>query len=257
MRDDVRERIAARKASQQSVAAHAPQSPQAARAAQPPRSFQAPRAPRIASDEFDGQREDLPVFDLGSCDQEKLFAVIHEAVTRLVTPIVGEMTCTLAIAGSRVKVTIDCGESSGLLVGREGQTLAAIQYITGRIIAKILGGTVRLQFDAGNYRERQDDRLRELALALAAKVKEAKRSFSTKPLSAYQRRIVHLALEQDTEVQTFSKGEGVQRRVVVQLRRGDAGKSANTDDGLDASDVEVFTEFDSDVTSGFQGDDVS
>ena len=173
-------------------------------------------------DDDDGVREELPAIELETCDQEKLFTLIRETVTQLVSPIVGEMTCTVAIVGSRVRVTIDCGESSGLLVGREGQTLASVQYIAGRIIAKALGGTVRLQFDAGNYRERQDERLRELALTLAEKVKTSHRSFSTRPLSAYQRRIVHLALEQDPQVQTFSKGEGIQRRVVIQLRRGDA-----------------------------------
>lgn len=216
LRDDVRERIAARNAARKTTG-----------------------APESRSEE-DSLQEDLPTFDLDGCDQEKLFALIRETVTRLVTPIVGEMQCTVAIAGNRVKVTIDCGESSGLLVGREGQTLAAVQYLAVRIIARTLGGTIRLQFDAGNYRERQDERLHELALSLAEKVKSSRRSMSTRPLSAYQRRIVHLSLEQDPLVQTFSKGEGAQRRVVVQLRRSDAAAGAG--DAEDAA-VEVM-EFD-------------
>ena len=143
-------------------------------------------------------------------------------MNRLVVPIVGEMSCSLAIVGSRIKVTIDCGESSGLLVGREGQTPAAVQYIASRNIAKELGGTVRLQFDAGNYRERQDERLRELALSLAERVKKNRRSLSTRPLIAYQRRVIHLALENDELVHTFSKGEGLHSQLVIALRAGAA-----------------------------------
>jgi spoIIIJ-associated protein len=166
-------------------------------------------------------RGELPEFDLRDCDQAALLALVSDTVTRLARPIVGEMSSSASIAGNRVRVSIDCGESSGLLLGREGQTLAAVQYIAGRIMAKNLGGSLRLQFDTGNYRERQDERLRELALALAQKVKSSRRSQSTRPLSAYQRRIIHLALENDDLVQTFSKGEGAQRRVVIQLKRAD------------------------------------
>jgi spoIIIJ-associated protein len=166
-------------------------------------------------------RGDLPEFDLRNCDQAALLELVTDTVTRLSCPIVGEMSSTATIAGNRVRVSIDCGESPGLLLGREGQTLAAVQYIAGRIIARNLGASLRHQLDTGKYRERQDERLRELALALAKKVKTSRRSHSTRPLSAYQRRIIHLALEHDDLVQTFSKGEGAQRRVVIQLKRAD------------------------------------
>ncbi|MDR2077150.1 MAG: Jag N-terminal domain-containing protein [Desulfovibrio sp.] len=166
-------------------------------------------------------QEELPEFDPRNCDQAALLELITDTVSRLVRPIVGEMTSSVTFAGNRVRVSIDCGEFSGLLLGREGQTLAAVQYVAGRIIAKHLGSSLRLQFDAGNYRERQDGFLRELALSLAEKVKVSRRPQSTRPLSAYQRRIIHLALEGDDLVQTFSKGEGNQRRVVIQLKRAE------------------------------------
>ena len=220
-RDDVAERIAARKAARREGSAGVPSSP--------------------ASPVFDeGPREELPAYDLENCNQDVLFTLVRETVNQLVVPIVGEMTCSLAIVGSRIKVTIECGESSGLLVGREGQTLASVQYIASRIIAKKLGGTVRLQFDAGNYRERQDERLRELALSLAERVKKNRRSLSTRPLSAYQRRVIHLALEGDELVHTFSKGEGLQRRVIVQLRRGDASEAAEEAEDQDTMIVDSF-----------------
>ena len=167
----------------------------------------------------DSLREDMPEFRLEGCDEAHLFATVAEVVQRLVGPIVGEVPCAVEICGSRVRASVDCGEASGLLVGREGQTLASVQYLAARIIAKQLGGSLRLQIDAGNYRERQDDKLKELALALAEKARTTHRSQSTRPLSAYQRRIVHLALEGDTSVQTHSKGEGAQRRVIIQVKR--------------------------------------
>ncbi len=187
-----------------------------------PAHSHASRSPHVSPSEdaaLDSLRDEFPEFVLDGCDEERLFSVVRDVVQRLVRPIVGDVPCAVEIAGSRVRATVDCGEASGLLVGREGQTLASVQYLASRIVAKELGGSLRLQIDAGNYRERQGDRLRELALALAEKVKQTGRPQSTRPLSAYQRRLVHLALENDETVHTHSKGEGAQRRVIVQLKK--------------------------------------
>ena len=200
---------------------------------------------RPGEDALDGAgagHDNLPEFDPRNCDQDALLALVSDTVIRLVRPIVGEMTHTVTLAGNLVRVGIDCGEYSGLLLGREGQTLAAVQYIAGRILAKSLGSSLRLQIDAGNYRERQDERLRELAFSLAGKVKASRRSHSTRTLSAYQRRIIHLALEGDDLVQTFSKGEGSQRRVIVQLKRGDRAAAQSLEEAFVA-----------DLDAGFSG----
>ena len=165
------------------------------------------------------QRDELPDLSLATCDKEHVGAVVRDVVARLASSIVGDVPCAVTVTDERVTAVLSCGDDSGLLVGRDGQTLAAVQYLAGRMVARILGGSLRLQVDAGNYRERQDDRLKELGLALAAKVKDSGRSQSTRPLSAYQRRIIHLTLENDPQVQTVSKGEGSQRRVIIQLRR--------------------------------------
>lgn len=185
-------------------------------------------------------REEMPELSLDDCDQDMVFAVVREVVLSLVEPIVGPVPCQVEIVGRRVRATLDCGDTSGLLVGRDGQTLAAVQYLAARIVSRRLDGAVRLQIDAGKYRERQDDKLRELALALAERVKESGRSQSTRPLSAYQRRIVHLALEHDPAVLTRSKGEGSQRRVVVYSSKepavaGGKGVPEQRDDESEAS----------------------
>lgn len=167
----------------------------------------------------DGSLDELPEYDPAACDQERLFAVVRDVVLRLVKSIVGEVPCIISVSASGVRVTLDCDDAAGLLVGKDGQTLAALQYLAARIISRQIGGAVRLQIDVGRYRERQDDTLKEQALSLAARVKETGRALSTRPLTAYQRRIVHLALEQDGAVQTHSKGEGTQRKVVISLKR--------------------------------------
>ena len=184
----------------------------------------APSAPGDAQPAF---RDEMPEFSLEHCDRQALFATVQEVVLTLVRPIVGEVPCELSISGSRVRATLDCGEAAGLLVGRDGQTLASVQYLAARIISRRIGGALRLYVDAGKYRERQDDKFKEQALSLAARVKETGRPLSTRPLTAYQRRIVHLALEQDEAVQTHSKGEGAQRKVVISPRC-EVGPEADT-----------------------------
>ncbi len=202
--------------------------------------------------DFDGDFDPADALQEGFADGKIEFALdlhseeivcteVCQVISRLILPIVGEVPCTASAVLGRVRVEVDCGEAAGILVGREGQTLAAIQYLTARIAGKKLGGAVRLQIDVGNYRERQEERLRELALFLAEKVKTTKRSQSTRPLTAYQRRIIHLALEGEELLHTHSKGEGNQKRVIIQLRRASKNSSRaeveqNNDATLDAEE---------------------
>ncbi len=164
---------------------------------------------------------DAPVreVDLATFDQERLVSVVQETVAKLVLPILDDATQTVRVEANRIKVFVDCGDNSGLLIGREGQTLASIQYLVNRIVAKELGAPLRIQLDAGDYRERQDEKLRELALYLADRAKTLGKPQSTRPLSSYHRRIVHLALQADTDIQTRSKGEGSMKRVVILRKR--------------------------------------
>jgi spoIIIJ-associated protein len=171
-----------------------------------------------SSDNDAGSRASVPEFDPASMDPEQLADIVRSVVVGLAAPIVGEATCRVDIGERWVRAVLDCGGNAGLLVGREGQTLAALQYLAGRIVAGKLGASLRLQVDAGRYLEQREDRLRDLALSLAEKVKATQRAQVTRPLSAYQRRIVHLALESDPDVLTHSKGEGLQRRVHIYLK---------------------------------------
>lgn len=159
-------------------------------------------------------------------EPERLAALAGEAVERLVRPIAGEdISLKAEVLDGRVRVSVEGAEDSGLLIGREGQTLAALQYLASRIVSRAVNAAVRVQLDAGRYRQRQDEKLREIALALAERVRQTGRSFSTRPLSSYHRRIVHLTLRDAPDVQTRSTGDGPLKRVVICRRRPERGQA--------------------------------
>ncbi len=190
-----------------------------------------------AADEKRG--EEPPVLRIDAENEPLVLETVKEVVARLVLPIVGEVACHTEHSEGRINVGIEAGDSSGLLVGREGQTLAAIHYLASRIASRRLNGSVRLHIDAGNYKERQEDKLKETALSLAAKLKATGKPQSTRALSAYQRRVIHMIMESDSEVVTRSKGDGAQRRVVFYLRKNSdkrgrgAGAGKNAESGHD------------------------
>ncbi|MFO7876571.1 MAG: R3H domain-containing nucleic acid-binding protein, partial [Desulfovermiculus sp.] len=86
-------------------------------------------------------------------------------------------------------------------------------------VAKSWPDRVYVQLDAGGYRQRQDDQVRQKALYLAQKVKDSGKAQSTKPMSSYHRRLVHLSLQDDTDIITRSKGDGPMKRVLITLKR--------------------------------------
>ena len=184
-----------------------------------PRQKPRRQEPPVSQVEDDGSEHGEPRVPFEELDQEKMMSLAQEAARQLVTPILGDSAITVSIAGGHVEVNVDCGEHSGLLIGREGQTLAALQYIASRIVSAGMGATVRVQFNVGDYRERQDERLRELAFVLADRVRATGRSCSTRPMSSYHRRIIHLALQDAPDVQTHSSGEGPMKRIIVQKKK--------------------------------------
>lgn len=173
-------------------------------------------------EDFEAAGEGLPVTPLEQLDAAKLEALVGDTVRKLIRPITGdEAGIAVKIGGGRVYVGIECDEDSGLLIGREGQTLAALQYMISRIVSRGMNAAVRVQLDAGEYRRRQDEKLREMALALADKVRQSGRSYSTRPLSSYHRRIVHVCLQEAVDVQTRSTGDGPMKRVVIMRKKGE------------------------------------
>ncbi len=107
---------------------------------------------------------------------------------------------------------------SGLFIGRHGETLDALQYLINRITARRNPKIGRIVVDSENYRDRKAARLEDDALALAAKVKKIGRPQLTRPLTAFDRRIVHTTLRDDDLVTTRSIGDGDRKRVQVLLK---------------------------------------
>lgn len=160
-------------------------------------------------------REERPRANMEDFDPEVLTSATMEVMTELLKPIVGETNVEVTIGTDRVKVFIDDEENSGLIIGREGQTLSSLQYLVNRLVSRKMEASVRIQVDTGDYRERQDEKLRQIADHLAEKAADIGRTQSTKPLSSYHRRVVHLALQEHEEVFTRSKGDGPMKRVLI------------------------------------------
>ena len=129
------------------------------------------------------------------------------------------------------KVTIDydkdegvmnidvAGPDMGILIGKRGQTLDALQYLISLFVNKKSESYIRVKLDTENYRQRRKDTLENLAKNIAYKVKRTRRSFTLEPMNPYERRIIHSSLQNDKYVATRSEGEEPYRKVVVYLKK--------------------------------------
>lgn len=111
------------------------------------------------------------------------------------------------------------GKHMGILIGKRGQTLDALQYLTNRVANKNQEEFVRVKLDTENYRKRRKETLENLAKNIASKVKRTRKPVSLEPMNPYERRIIHSALQADRYVSTHSEGEEPYRRVVVTPNR--------------------------------------
>ena len=111
------------------------------------------------------------------------------------------------------------GDDMGVLIGKRGQTLDSLQYLTSLVVNKGKSGYTRVKVDTENYRSRRKDTLENLAKNIAFKVKRTRRPVFLEPMNPYERRIIHSALQNDPYVTTHSEGEEPYRKVVVTLKR--------------------------------------
>jgi spoIIIJ-associated protein len=107
------------------------------------------------------------------------------------------------------------GDRSGLLIGRKGKTLDALQYIVTKIVNKAIDKRINVVVDSENYRKRRKDSITQLALKMGDKAKKSKKPVATNPLNPHDRRLVHLALKDDDDLETKSRGEGLLKKVVI------------------------------------------
>jgi spoIIIJ-associated protein len=107
------------------------------------------------------------------------------------------------------------GDSSGVLIGRRGQMLDALEYLLNRIATRDEGGSARIVVDSENYRARRREALEELARRMGEQAKKKQRPVTLNPLSPRDRRIVHLILQEDTSLVTKSSGKGYFRKLII------------------------------------------
>lgn len=114
----------------------------------------------------------------------------------------------------RLNLKIDA-EDAGLLIGKQGQTLEAIQYLITKMMAKKARRKVRVFIDIESYRARHQEALTQLALKSGEKAKKSGKPITLNPMNPHDRRIIHLALQGDRELKTMSRGEGLYKKVVI------------------------------------------
>jgi spoIIIJ-associated protein len=155
---------------------------------------------------------------------EEVIENLHEIVTRLLALM--QIDATVAISPTPANAydssefTVDIsGDDLGVLIGRRGETLAALQFIVNLMLAKRLGAPVRVAIDIEQYRERRLQSIQTLALRAAERVAQTNQPVTLEAMPPNERRIVHLALREHPSVTSQSVGEGDSRKVMVIPRR--------------------------------------
>lgn len=164
-----------------------------------PKAEKAPREPAVLGEEVrDGKSEQIRTFLSGLLEHMDAKAEVK----------------VYEVEKNRYKVILE-GEKLGALIGRRGETLDAIQYLTSYAINRDNETRVRVSVDAGDYRLKREEALQHLAAKMAGKAVKYHRNFTLEPMNAYERHVIHAALQDYPEVTTFSTGSEPHRRIVV------------------------------------------
>jgi spoIIIJ-associated protein len=158
----------------------------------------------IANDEFSNDEH----------EKQDGVAQAKESLEGLLALIPVNTSVTAQQSDGKINLSIE-GDTSGLLIGRKGKTLDAIQFLVNKIVCKKLDKKVRVVVDSENYRQRRIESLTQLAHRLGEKAKKARKAVSTTPLNPHDRRIVHLALKKENGLDTRSRGEGILKKVII------------------------------------------
>ena len=156
----------------------------------------------------------------------KIRATLKEDITAAPDTVLRELLTRIGIDGTVESEFIDGSlhlnmksDSTALLIGKHGQTLDAIERILNCIVNKNALAKKKIFVNTEGYRERREQMLTDLAHQVAAKVKRTRQDATLSPMSAKDRRVIHLTLQDDDDVSTFSQGEGDMRRVVVSRQK--------------------------------------
>ncbi len=183
--------------------ADAPKTERPAREPRPPKTPRAPKAPKTYTPAAPGSNEEkIEVLLKGLLERMDSAAVPHAEQT-------GENTY-------RVELT---GDDLGYLIGRRGETLDALQHLCNYAVNHGIEGHIRISVDAEDYREKREDSLRRYAVKKAQQVLKQRRRTTLEPMNAYERHIIHTALQDMENITTHSTGVEPNRRVVIEYVR--------------------------------------
>ena len=153
--------------------------------------------------------------------EENLTEVEDNAALKFLDEVTKEMGLDLSIKAKAGKETLYIyiqGKDSGTIIGKRGQTLDAIQYLTSLVVNKDQSDYTRVVVDAENYRAKREKTLELLANRLAKKVTKTKRSVKLEPMNPYERKVIHATLQNHPHVTTRSEGQDPYRRVIIELK---------------------------------------
>ena len=186
-----------------------------------PQPERAPRADRPRPEKRERPAPVEPEVDLPLCEDDNA-----KRIVAFVSGLLEHMDSSAEVRvyemeKSRYKVVL-VGEHMGQLIGHRGETLDAIQQLTNYAVNTGADKRIRVQMDAENYRARREQSLESLARKVAAKVQKYRRSVTLEPMNAYERHVIHAALQEVPGVTTYSVGTEPNRRVVVSYDRAQA-----------------------------------
>ncbi len=159
--------------------------------------------------------------------EAKILATVKMTVETLAIDFLRDVTTKMGVIDPKFDLSKDSqsllinitGENTSVLIGKRGVTLDAIQTLVNFAANKGIEEYVNIRIDTENYRDARVKSLEKLAKNLALKVKKTKRSATLEPMSSYERRIIHSALQDDKEVETYSEGQGSYRHVIIKYVR--------------------------------------
>jgi len=150
----------------------------------------------------------------------------HEILTKIISLISPDTKISAEKKGDDIVLNIE-GNNPGILIGPKGKTLEALEFIINKAVNKASEKKVRVIVDAENYRQRREEFLKRLAFKMGEKAKKTRKTVTIDPMSPHDRRIVHLALKGDYQLQTKSDGEGFFKSVFIIPNKKQIDKDQN------------------------------
>lgn len=166
------------------------------------------------------EKKEIPTIDLPLCEDDNAQRIVAFVSGLLEHMDSAAQVKVYEMEKGRYKVILE-GDKLGQLIGRRGETLDAIQQLTNYAVNTGSDKRIRIQMDAENYRAKREQSLESLANKVAAKVAKYRRSVTLEPMNAYERHVIHTALQDYPDVTTYSTGAEPNRRTVVAYSRGE------------------------------------